>query len=100
MQFEPQVPERAESFKEHQSSLALKVSPNEENFDWIGVRHAWRGSAPILYVHAGGNDGYFVCRNSITLHKAELCPFRPRNKPASRPETVAVQAPSPALKPG
>lgn len=49
--------------------------------------------------HARENDRNLVGWHSITLHKAELFPLRPRNEPARGPEAVAVQAPFPSLSP-
>ena len=92
--------DRTEGLEEHQSSLALKICADEEDLDWIGARLAWRWATPFTHIHAGGNDGNLVSRHAIALHKAELCPLRPRNEPARGPEAVAVQAPFQTLKPG
>src|SRR3981189_2960402 len=65
MKFELEVSERAKGLEEHEPALALKVPPDEEDPDRIGVRHAWHWSTPFMHIHARGNDRDLVSRHFI-----------------------------------
>src|SRR5215831_5166404 len=99
VKFEPQVSECTKGLEEHQTPLALEVTPDEEDLDRTCMWNTWHWSAPFMHIHARGNDSNLIGRHLVTLHKAELCPLRPRNEPMCGSEAVAVQAPFPSLQP-
>jgi hypothetical protein len=83
MKLDPQVSERTKSLEKHEPSLALEVSPDEEDLDRIFVRHTRLGSTPFMNIHTRGNDGDLVSGDFIIAHKAKLRPLSPGNEPAS-----------------